>query len=727
MDLPVELLITTIAATTFVTFLFKRTHAAAPAKLDKSIVYGVSADFLQRFAIKHNCTTTSYPTFPKGIHPNPPHWWTDGDMIKNTGNVTSAIIVPATTKYAITYIERNDVAYNKDKITGIADVGKANYFVSHAWACSFSSLIDTLVNHTAKLKQEEATKSQTPYYWLDIFCKNQHVVQGDDTAKELTRAVEATGTTLLMCDGSWFTPKCLTRVWCLYEIMWALRLKSDLIVVLPQKKVLKTLSDKFLGQDKHKKMESLDTYLLKAMSSIDVKNSEATVATDKAVILKSIEETVGSQKMSSDISIVLGDAMSLAIKDTVLTIFETDGGITRNKITEIVRNLRVCYRASSFLSLLGWQTQALELTEKAITHFNVVEILGLDGIEPEIKNTTGKDGKSKTIIKFTTTIVRTETVTSGMKAIQSSDEHYLLRELVALYDLYCNLFITTLIKKEDFNKNIIQVRTVVNHLHILLEMQKELLGPNHNGTMGTWTNLANALQRIGFIEEAIHEHKSLLSLRVKQFGEVHKKTLGSLNNLGVNHMVVARKHYKRCQSTWNYEDSTDNAVGCHALALANQEFAAAAVLFQKVVDGREQLYGLYHLETINALRNTGKALVEQHDEQDVHYAYEAAKKCFDTALNRLRSRYGDRHPLTLRATVSFAREMGGESGNDLFGAVALLKSVLGDADDNACIGSRSPLKKNSKDVAKNLIALRNLLEKLSKRIHGLEKKKTTCI
>ena len=100
MDLPVELLITTIAATTFVTFLFKRTHAAAPAKLDKSIVYGVSADFLQRFAIKHNCTTTSYPTFPKGIHPNPPHWWTDGDMIKNTGNVTSAIIVPATTKYA---------------------------------------------------------------------------------------------------------------------------------------------------------------------------------------------------------------------------------------------------------------------------------------------------------------------------------------------------------------------------------------------------------------------------------------------------------------------------------------------------------------------------------------------------------------------------------------------------------------------------------------------------
>ena len=60
--------------------------------------------------------------------------------------------------------------------------------------------------------------------WLDIFSKNQHIVQGDDTAKELTRAVQETGTTLLMCDGvdnvgNWYTPKCFTRVWCLYEII----------------------------------------------------------------------------------------------------------------------------------------------------------------------------------------------------------------------------------------------------------------------------------------------------------------------------------------------------------------------------------------------------------------------------------------------------------------------------------------------------------------------------
>ena len=93
----------------------KRKIDSSGVVLDVSIVWGVSAQFLNRFTLTNKVHTFSSPLFPPGVHPDPPHWWNDGEMVKNTGNVTSAIIVPATKHHQITYIERHDVANHVDQ------------------------------------------------------------------------------------------------------------------------------------------------------------------------------------------------------------------------------------------------------------------------------------------------------------------------------------------------------------------------------------------------------------------------------------------------------------------------------------------------------------------------------------------------------------------------------------------------------------------------------------
>ena len=53
-------------------------------------------------------------------------------------------------------------------------------------------------------------------YWVDIFCKNQYVVNSEDTATELSRCIQQCGSTALACSA-WQSPSCLGRVWWSYH------------------------------------------------------------------------------------------------------------------------------------------------------------------------------------------------------------------------------------------------------------------------------------------------------------------------------------------------------------------------------------------------------------------------------------------------------------------------------------------------------------------------------
>ena len=64
-------------------------------------------------------------------------------------------------------------------------------------------------------------------YWIDILCKNQFIVNSEDTAEELSKCVRDCGQTALACIP-WEKPECLKRVWCQFEIHHTYLAKKNL-------------------------------------------------------------------------------------------------------------------------------------------------------------------------------------------------------------------------------------------------------------------------------------------------------------------------------------------------------------------------------------------------------------------------------------------------------------------------------------------------------------------
>ena len=616
-------------------------------------------------------------------------------MTKTTGNITSLIIVPRTLSTKQNYVDLDGVRENKDTETQELDIGIATSFVSHAWGCSFSALVDTLVEHSHRAKQAALP---TPYYWLDIFCKNQHVIQGDETAKELTRAVEETGSTLLMCDGKWFQPKCFTRVWCLYEIMWTLRLGSKLRVILPSENVLTTLSETScetsLSQSQEMSQETrLDFSVLRSISDIDVLNAEASVASDKQMIFDWIEASVGCESMSHEIGVVMCDAMAESLLDTILALNdrkvgtggdegdEGDEGDGRMKLVTDTRTIRTSWRASQLLAALGWMEPAMSLATTAVQQFDVLKVLCL---EEEASSHSSTDLSTHSHMK--TTLLSDQELVVINDDLNQEVDPVIQRFSQEMYSLANQYFILQLSaqrralgiaktnnNKQDISDSTRELRQIVAAFRSLLKLRTSLLGLNHRETLGTCNNLANALLSVDNFAEARHYHDVAYNGRRKKYGDQHEDTLQSLNNIGSLHDAIGSAHYQRCCDVWVVPPD-DNAEGLSALMLANEEWQMAVAMFRKLASAGSP----YHMKTIQALKNAATDLLKQVDEFDVYVCYDEALECYQEALKRLQKRYGSRNPHTLRMANTLARAMH-EQGHDAVSGIALLTNVLKDA------------------------------------------------
>lgn len=99
---------------------------------------------------------------------------------------------------------------------GAPAVGRATLFVSHAQQCSFMRLLEALEAHVAL----HSLNPSQAFAWLDLFCLNQA-----DIASELPHIgmiLRAIGQVVLVIEP-WSRPKCLTRVWVLFELVQAVQ------------------------------------------------------------------------------------------------------------------------------------------------------------------------------------------------------------------------------------------------------------------------------------------------------------------------------------------------------------------------------------------------------------------------------------------------------------------------------------------------------------------------
>ena len=130
---------------------------------------------------------------------------------------------------------------------------------------------------------------------MDIFCINQH--QGAKTQEDLgrlRRCITGVDEVLFVCDVNGTAMK---RVWCLYEVMVTLQEKTSLNCV-------------FMGSNRNVYEAALVALMVLAgrFDDLDVREADATAASDKPMILAQIEESPGVDAMNAAVRKALRDA-----------------------------------------------------------------------------------------------------------------------------------------------------------------------------------------------------------------------------------------------------------------------------------------------------------------------------------------------------------------------------------------------------------------------------------
>lgn len=223
-------------------------------------------------------------------------------------------------------------------------LGPASMFVSHAWAAPWMSVVQAVVleqligpkdskqavlgafevdasavgmelyerANTANMGRQleimlEALDGCTKpvrYFWLDIFCKNQHDIDSDDTAVELSTTLKQTGQAMLVLEPL-DNPISLSRVWCLFEVLTCVKAEvgmdiapsfagmhsmDDLVLHNRGKLVSATVADPMVG--------ALVAHRGEMCGSIHVEQAKAAVEHDRKMILDLVDNTVGTDRMN---------------------------------------------------------------------------------------------------------------------------------------------------------------------------------------------------------------------------------------------------------------------------------------------------------------------------------------------------------------------------------------------------------------------------------------------
>eukprot|EP01040_Poterioochromonas_malhamensis_P014523 gene14523-16080_t len=158
-----------------------------------------------------------------------------------TADVCERYIKPATAKRKLSLCQHLLGTASK----GVVDV--ATVFVSHAWQCGFTDVIEALIYHlSSKVVGKEVV------VWLDVFSLPQHLPASTSLSssiwltKTLPDIIASIGRTVLVL-APWAdpSPAPLTRAWCLYELHCSI--KSDVIVEI----ALSAESDQHLLLERH--------------------------------------------------------------------------------------------------------------------------------------------------------------------------------------------------------------------------------------------------------------------------------------------------------------------------------------------------------------------------------------------------------------------------------------------------------------------------------------------
>jgi hypothetical protein len=211
-----------------------------------------------------------------------------------TGTVVYECVIPSTKALKCPFfyylLGRRDTSHEPF-------VGAATKFLSHAWNCPFS-LLEEGAKESSMLSFYTEHYGQWPFYWCDVFIKNQHYQAPSD--EEFLRAIGDVNGTIGVLN-TLVDPIPLTRIWCLFEYFQSVRLEKTVRFYVPLVR-----SRKSSGGGGGSEL---------TLKAVDIRESSATVMQDKERILGEIEQLVGIDELNRILNELITKGYSTALEE----------------------------------------------------------------------------------------------------------------------------------------------------------------------------------------------------------------------------------------------------------------------------------------------------------------------------------------------------------------------------------------------------------------------------
>ena len=198
-----------------------------------------------------------------------------------------------------------------------------------------------------------------------------------------------------------------------------------------------------------------------------------------------------------------------------------------------------------------------------------------------------------------------------------------------------------------------------------LEINEQVLGPEHPAIAISLNNLAGLYQAMGAFDQALPLYQRALKIREKALGPEHLDTASSLNNLAALYWAMAAYDqalplYQRALKIREKAlgpEHPDTSVSLNNLAMLYHSMGAydqALPLFQRALKIREKVLGPEHPATATSLSNLAGLYQDQG-------AYAKAVPLHQRALQIVEKTLGPEHPRTATSLNNLAlqyRSMG---------------------------------------------------------------------
>ena len=190
------------------------------------------------------------------------------------------------------------------------------------------------------------------------------------------------------------------------------------------------------------------------------------------------------------------------------------------------------------------------------------------------------------------------------------------------------------------------------------EINLSTLGPEHEETLMSMSNLAIYYSEMGRQREALEMTESVLEVKKKNLGEEHEETLESLHSIGCEYHALGEPHkalqafekvVKARQRTLGEEDPS-TLIAMSNLAMSYSHVGRkedALQLTEQVVRANKEIWGEENPETLRDMRS----LAHRYNEVD---RQEEALQLLEQVVDAFKKTLGEEHPDTLRSMYTLA-------------------------------------------------------------------------